>query len=215
MLIDAPRRRLERNALVRAGNGDIAAVGAVVTGGVPRFVGRSRNTPPRCATSGSRNPRAVRFFRLGALRPGMRRFSTGCHRGRRRTRRGDLRAGAGAQGLRSRWSRPSSEINRNPRAATTHPATLEMLADLDLLRRHRGAGLVARYFQFWDRVSGRKVAEFDHDSSCGHAAFRSWCNASSTRSPSFGWRGCAPCPTSAIRHAARELTGFAQDDGGA
>jgi enamidase len=26
-------------------NGDIAAVGAVITDGVPRFVGRSRNTP--------------------------------------------------------------------------------------------------------------------------------------------------------------------------
>jgi enamidase len=26
-------------------NGDIAAIGAVVTAGVPRFVGRSRNTP--------------------------------------------------------------------------------------------------------------------------------------------------------------------------
>src|SRR5260370_813860 len=55
------------------------------------------------------------------------------------------------------------EINRNPRAATTHPATLEMLADLDLIDDVIAQGLVARYFQFWDRVTGHKVAEFDHE----------------------------------------------------
>ena len=56
-----------------------------------------------------------------------------------------------------------AEINRSPRAATTHPATLEMMADLDLLDGITVQGLVARYFQFWDRVTGRKVAEFDHE----------------------------------------------------
>jgi 3-(3-hydroxy-phenyl)propionate hydroxylase len=55
------------------------------------------------------------------------------------------------------------EINRNPRAATTHPATLEMMADLDLLDDIKAQGLVARYFQFWDRLTGCKVAEFDHE----------------------------------------------------
>jgi 3-(3-hydroxy-phenyl)propionate hydroxylase len=53
-------------------------------------------------------------------------------------------------------------VNRNPRAATTHPATLEMLAELDLVADVIGSGVVARYFQFWDRPSGRKIAEFDH-----------------------------------------------------
>ena len=53
-------------------------------------------------------------------------------------------------------------VNRNPRAATTHPATLEMLAELDLVNDVIGSGVVARYFQFWDRPSGRKIAEFDH-----------------------------------------------------
>jgi 3-(3-hydroxy-phenyl)propionate hydroxylase len=56
-----------------------------------------------------------------------------------------------------------AEINRNPRAATTHPATLEMLAELDLLDDVKAQGLVARYFQFWDRVTGRRVAQFDHE----------------------------------------------------
>jgi 3-(3-hydroxy-phenyl)propionate hydroxylase len=53
-------------------------------------------------------------------------------------------------------------VNRSPRAATTHPATLEMLAELDLVTDVIGSGVVARYFQFWDRPSGRMIAQFDH-----------------------------------------------------
>jgi 3-(3-hydroxy-phenyl)propionate hydroxylase len=54
-------------------------------------------------------------------------------------------------------------VNRSPRAATTHPATLEMLAELDLVTDVIESGVVARYFQFWDRPSGRKIAQFDHE----------------------------------------------------
>jgi 3-(3-hydroxy-phenyl)propionate hydroxylase len=54
------------------------------------------------------------------------------------------------------------QINEDPRAATTHPATLEMLADLGLIDDVIRRGLVARTFQFWDRSSGRMIAEFDH-----------------------------------------------------
>jgi len=53
-------------------------------------------------------------------------------------------------------------VNEQPRAATTHPATLEMLADLDLVDEVIRRGLVARTFQFWDRTSERMIAEFDH-----------------------------------------------------
>jgi len=53
-------------------------------------------------------------------------------------------------------------IDESPRAATTHPATLEMLADLGLIDDLIARGLVARTFQFWDRPSGRLIAEFDH-----------------------------------------------------
>ncbi|MGE0653965.1 MAG: amidohydrolase family protein [Alphaproteobacteria bacterium] len=44
-LIDAPDGGTQTNGLAAIKHGDIAAVGAVVSGGVPRFVGRSRNTP--------------------------------------------------------------------------------------------------------------------------------------------------------------------------
>ena len=45
VLIDACVGGSKDNALDSLRNGDIAAVAAVVTNGVPRFVGRSRNTP--------------------------------------------------------------------------------------------------------------------------------------------------------------------------
>lgn len=50
----------------------------------------------------------------------------------------------------------------DPRAATTHPATLELLDELGLEEDIRRSGLVAPIFQFWDRISGECVAEFDH-----------------------------------------------------
>jgi len=46
VLIDAPDGGTQQTALAAIKNGDIAAIGAVITAGVPRFVGRSRNTPP-------------------------------------------------------------------------------------------------------------------------------------------------------------------------
>jgi enamidase len=45
VLIDAPDGGTQSSALAAIKHGDIAAIGAVVTAGVPRFVGRSRNTP--------------------------------------------------------------------------------------------------------------------------------------------------------------------------
>ena len=44
-LIDAPLGGSQSTALDALANGDPVAVGAVVTAGMPRFVGRSRNTP--------------------------------------------------------------------------------------------------------------------------------------------------------------------------
>jgi len=45
VLIDACDGGSQADALAGLANGDIPAVGAVISGGVPRFVGRSRNTP--------------------------------------------------------------------------------------------------------------------------------------------------------------------------
>ncbi|HKW36290.1 MAG TPA: FAD-dependent monooxygenase [Burkholderiales bacterium] len=54
-------------------------------------------------------------------------------------------------------------IDHSPRAATTHPSTLEMLAGLGLLEEFQSVGLVARHFQFWDGATRTLVAEFDHE----------------------------------------------------
>jgi enamidase len=45
VLLDAPDGGTQSSALAAIAHGDIAAVGAVISGGEPRFVGRSRNTP--------------------------------------------------------------------------------------------------------------------------------------------------------------------------
>ena len=50
----------------------------------------------------------------------------------------------------------------DPRAATTHPATLDLLEEDGLADDMARVGLVAPIFQFWDRPSGQLVAEFDH-----------------------------------------------------
>jgi enamidase len=45
VLLDAPDGGTQSSALAAIKHGDIAAIGAVITAGIPRFVGRSRNTP--------------------------------------------------------------------------------------------------------------------------------------------------------------------------
>jgi len=50
----------------------------------------------------------------------------------------------------------------DPRAATTHPATLDLLTEDGLAADLARVGLVAPIFQFWDRPSAELVAQFDH-----------------------------------------------------
>jgi 3-(3-hydroxy-phenyl)propionate hydroxylase len=68
----------------------------------------------------------------------------------------------GRRGLPVRLFDNNSGLQADPRAATTHPATLDLLSedgfDDDMAR----VGLVAPIFQFWDRPSQQLVAQFDH-----------------------------------------------------
>ncbi len=50
----------------------------------------------------------------------------------------------------------------DPRAATTHPATLDLLTEDGLDKDMARVGLVAPIFHFWDRPSAALIAEFDH-----------------------------------------------------
>jgi 3-(3-hydroxy-phenyl)propionate hydroxylase len=52
-------------------------------------------------------------------------------------------------------------IDDSPRASTTQPPTLEILAELGLIDEYIAQGLVSRTFQFWDRPTRRLIAEFD------------------------------------------------------
>jgi 2-polyprenyl-6-methoxyphenol hydroxylase-like FAD-dependent oxidoreductase len=56
----------------------------------------------------------------------------------------------------------NNELQADPRAATTHPATLDLLDEDGLVEDMKRVGLVAPIFQFWDRPSASLVAQFDH-----------------------------------------------------
>src|SRR5262245_38725492 len=68
----------------------------------------------------------------------------------------------GRQGLPVRLFDENIEPQADPRAATTHPATLDLLSEDGLADDMARVGLVAPIFQFWDRPSGQLVAQFDH-----------------------------------------------------
>jgi 3-(3-hydroxy-phenyl)propionate hydroxylase len=68
----------------------------------------------------------------------------------------------GRRGLPVRLFDENDGPQADPRAATTHPATLDLLTDDGLDVDMARVGLVAPIFQFWDRPSDALVAEFDH-----------------------------------------------------
>src|SRR5690348_4437002 len=68
----------------------------------------------------------------------------------------------GRKGLPVRLFDVNDSPQADPRAATTHPATLDLLAEDGLAADMARVGLVAPIFQFWDRPSGELVAQFDH-----------------------------------------------------
>lgn len=68
----------------------------------------------------------------------------------------------GRAGLPVRVFDENAALLRDPRAATTHPATLEVLGAAGLVDDMARVGLVAPIVQFWDRPTGECVAQFDH-----------------------------------------------------
>jgi len=77
----------------------------------------------------------------------------------------------GRAGIKVRVFDENDGPQRDPRAATTHPATLEVLAEAGLVEDMARIGLVAPVVQFWDRPTGRKIAEFDHGLLAGDTRF--------------------------------------------
>jgi 3-(3-hydroxy-phenyl)propionate hydroxylase len=68
----------------------------------------------------------------------------------------------GRHGLPVRLFDNNSGLQADPRAATTHPATLDLLSEDGLDNDMARVGLVAPIFQFWDRPGQQLVAQFDH-----------------------------------------------------
>jgi 3-(3-hydroxy-phenyl)propionate hydroxylase len=64
-----------------------------------------------------------------------------------------------------------SRIDDSPRASTTQPPTLEILAELGLIDEYIRVGLVARTFEFWDRPRLERIALFDFERLRGETGF--------------------------------------------
>jgi 2-polyprenyl-6-methoxyphenol hydroxylase-like FAD-dependent oxidoreductase len=56
-----------------------------------------------------------------------------------------------------------AKVDESPRASTTQPPTLEILAELGIIDEYIRVGLVARTFEFWDRATLERIAQFDFD----------------------------------------------------
>ncbi|HEY7662141.1 MAG TPA: NAD(P)/FAD-dependent oxidoreductase [Xanthobacteraceae bacterium] len=65
------------------------------------------------------------------------------------------------QGFPVRVFEADARVNDSPRAATTHAATLEMLAELELVDEVIGRGLIEPKFRIWDRAARELIVEFD------------------------------------------------------
>ncbi|HUD86772.1 MAG TPA: FAD-dependent monooxygenase [Xanthobacteraceae bacterium] len=65
------------------------------------------------------------------------------------------------QGLAVQVFEAEERVNDNPRAATTHAATLEMLEDLGLVDEVIRRGLIEPKFRIWDRAARELIVEFD------------------------------------------------------
>jgi len=63
------------------------------------------------------------------------------------------------------------QVDDSPRASTTQPPTLEILAELGLIDEYLRVGLIARTFQFWDRAKLELIAEFDFERLKGETAY--------------------------------------------
>lgn len=74
-----------------------------------------------------------------------------------------LALAAAQRGFRVVLLEAAQSVEDSPRAATIHPSTLAMLDELGLMDDVLAGGLLARYFDFWDRPTRSLVARLDHD----------------------------------------------------
>ena len=104
-------------------------------------------------------------------------------------------------------------IDDSPRAATTHPSTLEMIARVGLIDSFIAAGLVARRFQFWDKSTHRLIAEFDHELLRGETEYPFVVQTEQHKLCNMGLNKLSEYPDVLVRFNAA-VTGVSQDGDG-
>ncbi|GAB2890352.1 hypothetical protein GCM10027093_26710 [Paraburkholderia jirisanensis] len=106
-----------------------------------------------------------------------------------------------------------TEVDRSPRAATTHPSTLEMIASVGLFDEFVKVGLVARYFDFWDQTTHQLVARFDHDALRDDTPYPFVVQTEQHKLVDIGLRKLAEYPDVEVRFGAA-VTALEQDEQG-
>jgi 3-(3-hydroxy-phenyl)propionate hydroxylase len=114
------------------------------------------------------------------------------------------------RGMRVALFEAEREIDHSPRAATTHPSTLEMLAGLGVLEEFQSVGLKARHFQFWDGATKTLVAEFDHEVLRDETRYPYVVQTEQHKLCEIGLRRLAALPNVEVR-LETAVTGVAQD----
>src|SRR5881628_110918 len=102
------------------------------------------------------------------------------------------------------------QVDDSPRASTTQPPTLEILADLGLIDEYIAQGLVSRTFQFWDRPTLRLVAEFDFERLRGETAYPYVVQTEQHKLALMGIARLRAMPNAQVRMATKVI-GLAQD----
>src|SRR5256885_16381885 len=116
------------------------------------------------------------------------------------------------KGMRVTLFEAERQIDHSPRAATTHPSTLEMLAELGLLEEFQSLGLVARHFQFWDGATKTLVAEFDHEVLRGETPYPYVVQTEQHKLSEIGLRRLSAISNAEVR-LGTSVTGVAQEAG--
>lgn len=106
-----------------------------------------------------------------------------------------------------------AQVNDSPRASTTQPPTLEIIAELGLIDEYIAQGLVARTFQFWDRARLKLIAEFDFDRLRGETPYPFVVQTEQHKLANMGLARLRAMSNASVRMATR-VTGLSQDADG-